>query len=272
MLIVKPTTFAEAVKLLQQKKILPTSLSTNQLAALEASFRRQAFFSAKVTNAEFLQRAADLVERIVEPTTTGAAPGSYMDVPRFREELKDFLQSIGYAPDAGKEGSIQDLSSDARLNLIARTNTQMAQGYGQFTQANDEDVLDAFPAQELFRLEAREKPRDWALRWLGAGGRTYGGRMVALKDDPVWTRISRFGNPYPPFDFNSGMWTRPVTRQEARELGLVDADRAVKAQSIPFASGLQSTIAGLAPALREALAAGIEGAKIEGDTLTVGGS
>jgi hypothetical protein len=39
-----------------------------------------------------------------------------------------------------------------------------------------------------------------------AGGQIFGGRMIALKSDPIWTAISAFGTPYPPFDYNSGMW------------------------------------------------------------------
>lgn len=271
MLIGKPVPFAEAIKLLRAKKLLPTNLSTAELAKLDAAIRRQSLFSAKVTNADFLQQALDLVGRIVEPTKTGGAPGSYMDVPRMREELKGFLQSIGYSADPGKEGTIEDLSSDQRLNLIAKTNTQMAQGYGQHVQANNPVVLDAFPAQELFRLEGREKPRDWITRWRGAGGKTYGGRMVALKDDPIWTAISAFGNPYPPFDFNSGMWTRPVSRAEALDLGVVGADRKVKPTEVAFASGLQAGIAGLAEGLQKILVDGIPGSAIDGDTITVKG-
>ncbi|MFH0907199.1 MAG: hypothetical protein V1929_00350 [bacterium] len=271
MIVSTPVTFAEAVALLQKKKLLPTTLSSADLEKLAAEFKRQAFFSARTTNADFLQRAADLVERIVDPRKTGGEAGTYMDVPRFREELKNFLQSIGYSAEDGKAGTIQDLSSDARLNLIAKTNTQLAQGYGQFVQANDADVLDAFPAQELFRLEQREKPRDWILRWRGAGGRTYGGRMVALKDDEVWTGISRFGNPYPPYDYNSGMWTLPVSRSDAVALGVIDADRKVKPQEAGFATTLQAGIAGLSGALQQILVAGIPGASIDGDTISVAG-
>ena len=48
--------------------------------------------------------------------------------------------------------------------------------------------------------------------------------MVALKDDPVWTAISRFGHPYPPFDFGSGMGVEDVSFEDALALGLVKDD------------------------------------------------
>lgn len=42
-----------------------------------------------------------------------------------------------------------------------------------------------------------------------------------LVNAPVWTAISRFGRPYPPFDFGSGMGTRDVERDEAERLGVI---------------------------------------------------
>lgn len=52
------------------------------------------------------------------------------------------------------------------------------------------------------------------------GGKIRGGRMVALKSAPVWTNLSRFGRPYPPFDYGSGMGMEDIGREEAVELGL----------------------------------------------------
>jgi hypothetical protein len=48
--------------------------------------------------------------------------------------------------------------------------------------------------------------------------------MVALKGDPVWTAISRFGTPWPPFDFNSGMGVEDIDAEEAAELGVLAGD------------------------------------------------
>lgn len=45
--------------------------------------------------------------------------------------------------------------------------------------------------------------------------------MVALKTSPIWVELSRFGYPYPPFDFNSGMWVRPVSDDDCEALGLL---------------------------------------------------
>ena len=79
-------------------------------------------------------------------------------------------------------------------------------------------------AQELVRVEARDEERDWAGIWHAHGGAFYDGRMVALKGDPVWVAISRFGLPYPPFDYNSGMGVEDVAHDEAVALGLIAED------------------------------------------------
>ncbi len=100
----------------------------------------------------------------------------------------------------------------------------MAAGYVQAEIANTYGARLAFPAQELVRIEERDKPRDWRRRWVDAGGHLYGGRMIALKDDPVWTGISRFGTPYPPFDFNSGMGVDDVSYDDAVALGVIQPE------------------------------------------------
>ena len=45
--------------------------------------------------------------------------------------------------------------------------------------------------------------------------------MIATKDDPIWTRLSRFNRPYPPFDFEDDMTVDDVSRREAESLGVI---------------------------------------------------
>ena len=152
----------------------------------------------------------------------------------------------------------------------------MGQGYGQHLQANDEAVLDGFPCLELFRLDDHGNPpdknRNWPRIWREHGGETYGGRMIARKDDAIWTNISRFGNPYPPFDYNSGMWTREITRGEAVRLGIIAKDDKVEPTVVPFAKGLHASVKGISETLQSALTASLPGATITDGVLTVGGS
>ena len=204
----------------ERKEIMPTTARSRELELLSPDIRERAFFSATVDKADILQRAKDLTIRMLNPDADG--PGMKIGKAGFREGMRQLLGSMGYA--LTPDGLLTDITSTKRLNLIATMNTQEAQAYGQFTGAQQPAVLSAFPAQELFRLQSRKEPRDWMERWVASGGRLYAGRMIAMKDSPVWSGISAFGRPYPPFDFNSGMWTRGITRGEAVRLGVCEPD------------------------------------------------
>ena len=107
-------------------------------------------------------------------------------------------------------------------------NYDEAREYAKYTRGQDSDALYMFPAQEFLRVEPRRVPRtDWQTRWRAAGGKLYGGRMVALKSSDVWKNLSRFDRPYPPFDFGSGMGVEDIDRDEAIELGLLPKDEPV---------------------------------------------
>jgi hypothetical protein len=227
--------FRDAVEWARRRGVLPTTLSTQDLESLPAEIRRLAFFSSKVAEAGLLQDMQDNLAELVRGVSDG--PGQGLDQATVRLRLKQLLERSGYRPDSGTQGSIQDLRTDARLNLIIETQARMAQGYGQWTRTNSDGARLAFPAQELVRLFQRRVPRGfevrkgqiverdpqyWQNRWKAAGGEIYEGRMIALKDSPVWAEISRFGTPWPPFDFNSGMGVKNVGRREAVRLGLIE--------------------------------------------------
>ena len=46
------------------------------------------------------------------------------------------------------------------------------------------------------------------------------GEMAAHITHPIWKAISRFGNPYPVYDFNSGMGDKILRLDEAKRLGV----------------------------------------------------
>jgi len=239
MIFTAPVPFKEAVQSRTVRELLPTEFRTNLLDTIPAELRERAFFSAGVTNAEFLQKASDQIDRML----TGAKAGDGgIDRATARLELKQLLASMEYKPAEGEAGTLTDLSSDDRLNLILDTNLQMAQGYGQWMQGQDPAVLDQWPAQELIRVIDSKVPRDWAQRWTDAGGQFFGGRMIALKNDAIWVEISRFGLPYAPFDFNSGMDVADVDRDDAISLGLIDRDTQIEPQDRGFNDGLEATL------------------------------
>lgn len=218
--LTEPMDFHAAIAALDAKDITPSALSTEERRRqADAQLDVRSFFSARVTNADLLQEFKNAVNQIVAGRSNEATQ---------RAKLKKVLESFGYSPESGKEGSMEDLSSNARLNLILRTNTDLVRGYGQYQEGNE--VVMAFPGNELIRLGYRKVPRHWLIIWDEARAALAGetsatesgsGRMIALKGDPIWLEISDFGVPWPPFKFNSGMGVVGVSWDECLDLGLV---------------------------------------------------
>lgn len=251
MIFAEPTPFEEALDSRRVKAVLPTTASSWQLQQLAPALRERAMFSARVGNARLLQNLSGMIDQMVSPETVidfetqkprPAQPGEYMDAATFRLKMTEALKAMDYQPAKGERGTIKDLFSSARQNLILDTQTKMAHGYGYWAQGQDQAVLNAYPAQELFRAEVRQEKRDWKSRWQNSGGTVYGGRrMIAKKNDPIWTMISSFGLPYAPFDFNSGMDVRDVGRKDALALGVIEEDQQIAPESREFNADLQAT-------------------------------
>jgi hypothetical protein len=267
-----PMPFLEALKSKAIKSLLPTTMGSAEIRALDAKIKELAFLSARVVNAEILQEFSDKIDRILNPAPglreDGRTATDGLDYASARMELKDALKRIGYAPDAGDEDTIKDLRTDGRLNLVLRTNTELALGYGQYEQANDPAVVDEWPCSELFRAESRAQERDWESRWKEAAttsgdGDAYrclvdNGRMIARKDSPIWDMLGSMwddslGNPYSPLAFRTGMWQRDVDRATSIELGLIGQDDQVTPQRRDFGDTLQMTPDVRDAALKEAL-------------------
>lgn len=254
--------FREAPQQLQAKGILPTNLTTSQIRQLAAAVRRRSFFSAQTMIEDVLEAYKEKVLTIINPVQVPDASRITPENPQglttrgldraqARLDIKNIYREIGFQPDAGTEGTLRDLSSDARINLVLKTNEELATGAGHFIQGNSPDVVDAFPCQELVRFEQRKMTRDWGTRWLAAAadsGDTDAakcfeetGRMVARKDSPIWDSLGSsdlfadgLDNPFAPFAYNSGMGTLDVSYDEAKDLGLVDKDTEVEPRTIDF--------------------------------------
>lgn len=242
MMFTAPMPYTEALNAQAVKSILPTSGRTVDLQKLEPAIKRRAMFSATVQSVTHLQKIDDLVKGIL---------AGQIDQASARLAVKQLLAEQGYAPDPEHVGGLRDLSSTQRINLQLETNVDIARGFGWHEQGQEPMVLDAFPAEELVRFfgpSNASAQRDWAARWEKAGGKFYGGRMIALKSDPVWAALGSvdnfddaLGNPYPPFAFNSGMDVQDIDRAEAVELGLIDENTELFPQSGSLNESLQAT-------------------------------
>ena len=217
-----------------QKTLVTSGIGADEWNSIQAGLRDRAFFSARVTEIRIL----DVMRGSIEKSLSGNLSPS-----EFRKAVRETLFKTGY--DAGDaRGTIKDLMTKSRLDLVYNTNREMAQGFIQHLQATSEGALAAFPAYELIRAERRKVPRNWPEIWKSKGGTLYqGGRMIALKTDPIWTRISRFGIPHPPFDYNSGMDLVSVSRGECLALGVIDEKTPKqKPPKLDFNENLQATV------------------------------
>ncbi len=287
-------TISDAYRLARGRKVLPSALSSAELREeFSAAVRERSVFSARTTSLVYLeiQRRAidDLLRGEVETVDAGGQPWTKsIGQAETRLRLKQALAALRYDPEAGhfgtpedaaippaERGSLQDLSSDRRLDLIIDVQRLRWQSAGQLERGMAPAVLHAFPAWELSGTAAAEPRQDWPARWLAAGGVFYGpgqDRMIAAKDSPVWQRLGSLEDypdgidgGLPPFAFGSQRGWQAVARQECTALGVVLDDAA---------EGLQG--AGKAPADRlpvpvAKIPSGVSAAGLEALRAAVGG-
>ena len=206
-----------AAEKILRKALVASNLDSRQWNSIQAGLRDRAFFSSRVAKANIL----DALQRKAAEHADG-----HTSISEIRKRMRQDLERMHYTPEAGAEGTIRDLYSKARLDVIVKQNVATARGFIRWAEGNEPGAYAAFPAQEFKRVHPRKRERGaayWQKRWTDAGGKFHGGRMIALKDDPVWVRLSIFGTPYPPFDWGSGMGVRDIDRKTALELGLIDA-------------------------------------------------
>lgn len=234
----KPVPFRAALDRLESKTAVASSADSAQWAATDAGLRDRAFFTARMEHLGTVQTMKDKITTALN-LNQGNPDAPAMDRSRF---VRDMRAILGKTPDSKK---ITDITSNRRLSLIYNFQTEDARSYGKWSMDQDPDLLDEFPAQELLRVEDREAPRDWAKIWQAEGGVLRRGRMVALKDDPIWTAISRFGRPWPPFDYGSGMGLEDMDRAEAESLGLLKPGQVVPPTKKDFNDKLEAGTASL---------------------------
>jgi hypothetical protein len=232
----------------QERKALPTSLSTAQLREMAAGIRARSIFTARGASTLF----ADALKRIIDSLTAGD-----LGEGQARTAIREVLKALDYTPEGGfpdtpvgevppaLAGSLQDLSSFRRLDLIVRTQLDLFSGAGEQLRGHQPDQLAQFPAWELIRVTEVMVTRAWPTRWLTAGGKPIpesypknahqfigeSTGMIAVKGDPVWGELGSSENfqdcldvDYPPFAFNSGMGWRPVSIERCLELGITGPD------------------------------------------------
>ncbi|MGJ8674061.1 hypothetical protein [Rubritalea sp.] len=244
-----PKPIKDAVDNISARTPMGTALGSAELEMLPREILGRSFFSATVEEVKLLeamQRQLMTRLKLERRRLADGSQGSFQRKDQFLREMQLLAERMGARPSGERRGTLRDIGSFRRLGLIWDTQMDMARGYAKWKRGMNKNLLNAAPAQELIRIGRRRVPRDWQSRWVEAGGELYpGGRMMALKTDVIWERISRFEQPYPPFDFNSGMGVRNVRRREAEEHGIVQRGEVIEAPELDnFNAGLSINLKG----------------------------
>lgn len=271
-----PTPWDEAFRFAAERDALPTSLGHAELVALRRQLGERALVLARVSNARILSAVLDRVSALSRGVQTG--PGEYMDPATFRVQMQEILRTVGYQPDPDREGTISDLRTKGRLDLIVQTEEELASGRAQQAADAAPEVLDAFPVWELIRVKTPEgNSRDWRERWSIAAQKSGDeaaaeslqrhGRMAARKDSTIWSELGNSDNfddaldtDHPPFAFRSGMGVKNINRATAMQLGLIQRGDTVRAPRSGRSDPAPSTN-GIDPSIRAALAAASRGGR-----------
>jgi hypothetical protein len=270
-----------SVEYLRRRRVVRSPANSAQWDRFPTAIKEASLFSATVTSAQLLGQVGgdlgDLMAEVREKTAKGEAVLDRRTlVSRWKKTAEG--EGLGFAEGDKRRGTIEDITSIPRLNLIYTVQTQRAEGYASYLGDQEPGALDAFPAQELVRLESRRDRRHWHERWRAAGGRVFPGsgldgregRLIALKTDAVWERINRFGTPWPPFDFGSGVGVADVPHAEAVSLGVLKAGETVKPGVKDFTSRMEASAAGLPAELREELKTALgDQVRFEGDRVVM---
>ena len=216
-----------AAEKILRKALVGSDIASREWNSIQAGFRDRAFFSSQVAELQFLEAFR---------TGSAAHAAGAADISKIRMALRDFLQKAGHETPDELKGTIKDLYSKARLDVILKTNVATARGFVRYANGMSPGAFAAFPAQKLLRIRQRKQGRAWDARWKAAGdsvgwkGATPDfGTRTALKDSPIWQALGDgaggyrdgLGNPFPPFAWGSGVGVVNVSRKETIELGLI---------------------------------------------------
>lgn len=231
-MIDKPLPFKEAIEFVLDKSVIPSGEWDDGFwRGQEEDVKLRSFWSAKVENARFLDRAqsflfdtlAGTTEKVIDSDGEERVALRGGGRATFVRRMREFMIKEGIVTNEEEffdldNNDISDTRSERRLLLVYDTNIRQAYGYGQWRQGQKPSILYRYPAQKFIRVRnvETERPRHSA----------HEGDVRLKNDKKYWAdyqndpEIGGFGVPWPPFGFGSGMGVRDVSRETAEKLGL----------------------------------------------------
>ena len=247
---------AQAIDNFARRKTVASAWNTADWAQAPAEIVSRSFFSAGVESGRFLAEARSGITAALDVSRDQY--GRLPDREKFVADLRGVALRLGLGtPD--KPNDLKNLAGARRLGIIWDMNVNSANGRARRSAGLSQGALFAAPAQELVRGRNARVPRDWTARWQEAGAQVdWEGalrtRFVALKTSPIWLELSRFGTPWAPFDFGSGMILRNISRDKAVSLGLLQEDEILEPDPDPaYNDGLAATMQGVPDDVAEAV-------------------
>ena len=244
MTFAEPIPFAEAIAKLAGRRIIPSAANTAQWSQIETALRERAFFSSRVESARVLQSMRDYLVDFQEENRmengglvahSRAEFVANMRELAIREGLGKIDPKTGRIDPNIRENDLTDIRSIRRLQLIFDTQTESANEYGFWSQGQDPDILNVFPAQRFIRIRPVLAPRSYHAANEGA---------IRRKDDlAFWLSMNRdFGVPWGPWGFGSGMGVEDVDRDEAETAGILKPGQRIKSVAKDFNDGLSASV------------------------------
>lgn len=246
----------EMVAALSRKAAVGSRLSSAEWEAVSQGIRSRSVFSARVESARMIGGVREkMLAALGEGRKSLEEGGALLTRDQIVRDLRKIALEEGLSGSEPEDG-ITDLRSSRRLGLIVRTQEDFTRGEARRRLELDPDLLAAFPASRLIRVADRKVPRgsdgrspSWEERWAAAGEAVAWegaapGDLVALKLSPIWRELSRFGEPFPPFDYDSGMGLQDVDRSEAERLGLIAPGEEISAEDPGASPDLEASAEG----------------------------
>jgi hypothetical protein len=207
--IFQPTDFQAARVALQNKMILPTTLGSAQIAATwPAELRAASFFSAQTARDDVLAEFQLEVQALMNLLAPVDDVVRGNDLASARLRLQNFLVDAGWQrPEGVEPGTLADLASARRIDLILNTQVQQAYAVGAYRQQQTPEAKALYPyLRYIGDPRPTRRPEHWKLNGL-----------ILPKDHSFWRTHT------PPWDYNCFCAVEEVSQEEADKEGVAEA-------------------------------------------------